>query len=94
MYHDDREEIVRLPAPEIAEKELVGFNTGIRPYRKGGIRLDITGVGMKSIFHNYGHGGGGVSLCFGSCKQSLEKYDFYTSSTEQKPKTVTVLGSG
>lgn len=35
---------------------------GIRPFRKAGIRLEKDMIGSKTIIHNYGHGGAGVSL--------------------------------
>lgn len=35
---------------------------GIRPFRKAGIRLEKDTIGSKTIIHNYGHGGAGVSL--------------------------------
>lgn len=94
MIHEDRQEIVKLTLPDISVKQVVGFNTGIRPFRKKGIRVEIEPLGSKTILHNYGHGGGGVSLSFGSCKQALEKFDRHCRSTGQLPKKVTVIGSG
>ena len=44
----------------------MGSASGIRPYRKGGIRLESEHIGNKYIIHNYGHGGGGFSLSYGS----------------------------
>jgi len=38
---------------------------GLRPYRKVGPRLEAARLGSKDIVHNYGHGGGGVSLSWG-----------------------------
>lgn len=38
---------------------------GLRPFRKNGFRLDTARLGRKDIVHNYGHGGGGVSLAWG-----------------------------
>lgn len=34
--------------------------------RKGGIRLEHEIINGKHFFHNYGHGGAGVSLAYGS----------------------------
>lgn len=94
MIHDDRQEIVKLVEPDISEKQVVGFNTGLRPYREKGIRIEVEKIGTKSVLHNYGHGGGGVSLFFGSCKQAMEKFDEYCLKTKSSPKSVTVIGSG
>ncbi len=38
---------------------------GLRPFRKNGFRLETARLGRKDIVHNYGHGGGGVSLAWG-----------------------------
>ncbi len=37
-----------------------------RPFRAGGPRLDVERVGQKTVVHNYGHGGSGWSLSWGS----------------------------
>jgi len=61
---------------------------GLRPFRKPGPRLEAVKVGTKDVVHNYGHGGGGVSLSWGVAElaASLAK-DF------GRPR-ITVLGSG
>lgn len=38
----------------------------IRPFRAAGPRLDVETVGDKQVVHNYGHGGSGWSLSWGS----------------------------
>jgi glycine/D-amino acid oxidase-like deaminating enzyme len=37
-----------------------------RPFRAQGPRLDVEQVGTKTVVHNYGHGGSGWSLSWGS----------------------------
>src|SRR5262245_37507951 len=37
-----------------------------RPFRAQGPRLDVEKVGSKTVVHNYGHGGSGWSLSWGS----------------------------
>ncbi len=37
-----------------------------RPFRAQGPRLDVEKVGAKTVVHNYGHGGSGWSLSWGS----------------------------
>ncbi|HEX7158344.1 MAG TPA: FAD-dependent oxidoreductase [Edaphobacter sp.] len=50
-----------------------------RPFRAAGPRLDIERVGDKVVVHNYGHGGSGWSLSWGSAdvvvKKALEALD-------------------
>jgi len=58
-------------APGVAEARLVREAVGLRPCRRGGVRLsqgsDI-GSGLK-VVHNYGHGGSGVTLSWGCAGQ-------------------------
>jgi glycine/D-amino acid oxidase-like deaminating enzyme len=61
---------------------------GLRPFRKPGPRLEAVKVGSRNVVHNYGHGGGGVSLSWGVAElaATLAKQNSYDS--------VAVLGSG
>lgn len=43
---------------------------GLRPYREGSVRLEAEQVNGTTIVHNYGHGGAGVTLCWGSARMA------------------------
>jgi glycine/D-amino acid oxidase-like deaminating enzyme len=45
----------------------------LRPFRAAGPRLDVEMVGDKRVVHNYGHGGAGWSLSWGSSAIAVEK---------------------
>jgi D-amino-acid oxidase len=45
----------------------------LRPFRAAGPRLDVERVGEKIVVHNYGHGGSGWSLSWGSSSVAVEK---------------------
>jgi D-amino-acid oxidase len=45
----------------------------LRPFRAAGPRLDTERVGDKTVVHNYGHGGSGWSLSWGSSSLAVEK---------------------
>jgi glycine/D-amino acid oxidase-like deaminating enzyme len=45
----------------------------LRPFRAAGPRLEIERVGDKTVVHNYGHGGSGWSLSWGSSSIAVEK---------------------
>jgi glycine/D-amino acid oxidase-like deaminating enzyme len=45
----------------------------LRPFRAAGPRLDVERVGDKIVVHNYGHGGSGWSLSWGSSSVAVEK---------------------
>ena len=45
----------------------------LRPFRAAGPRLEVERVGDKIVVHNYGHGGSGWSLSWGSSGIAVEK---------------------
>ncbi len=45
---------------------------GLRPYRRQGFVVRAEGLGEKRLVHNYGHGGGGITLSWGSSKLATE----------------------
>ncbi len=44
---------------------------GLRPFRRTGFRVEAQRFGDRTVIHNYGHGGGGVSLSWGSAHLAL-----------------------
>ena len=86
-------EVVKLTPPQRPTKEnIVGYNFGIRPYRKGGVRLERQEFRNKVFYHNYGHGGGGVSLAYGCSKYIVDL--FIKSGDSNNNKEVAVIGCG
>lgn len=59
-----------------------------RPFRAAGPRLDVERVGDATIVHNYGHGGSGWSLSWGSAEIAVGK------AMAASPETVAVVGCG
>jgi len=61
-------------APVLASTERIfQITVCARPFRAAGPRLDIERVGEKTVVHNYGHGGSGWSLSWGSSAIAVEK---------------------
>jgi len=68
-----RQEMQReITTPDFSKEAVLDYKAGIRPYRKGGIRLDAEYYRDKLIIHDYGHGGSGISLSWGSARLSLK----------------------
>jgi glycine/D-amino acid oxidase-like deaminating enzyme len=44
-----------------------------RPFRAQGPRIELERVGQKNVVHNYGHGGSGWSLSWGSSAVAVQK---------------------
>ncbi|KAL4493528.1 hypothetical protein ABPG72_007536 [Tetrahymena utriculariae] len=88
-----QKKVIKLTPPTVKLEERIGQKAGLRPYRKGGVRLETEMYGDKKIVHNYGHGGGGVSVGFG---YSLEAVEIFERETMVYPtnRNIAVLGSG
>lgn len=55
-----------LPPIRMRPDRISKITVCLRPFRKAGPRLDVETVGDKRVVHNYGHGGSGWSLSWGS----------------------------
>lgn len=53
---------------DIEEYPRKGF-FGYRPGRRGGVRLELVQEFGRPVIHNYGHGGGGVTLSWGCAEK-------------------------
>lgn len=60
----------------------------LRPFRAAGPRLDVETIGAKKVVHNYGHGGSGWSLSWGSAALAAAR------AMELSPARVAVIGCG
>jgi glycine/D-amino acid oxidase-like deaminating enzyme len=66
------------PVPPLAvvnarPERIMNLTVCLRPFRAAGPRLDTETVGDKLVVHNYGHGGSGWSLSWGSAREVLPK---------------------
>ena len=76
-------------APVRAEKDrLFDITVCLRPFRAAGPRLDTEQVGRKLVVHNYGHGGSGWSLSWGSASIALRK------AMTVSPRRIAIIGCG
>jgi len=53
-------------APRITNDRIVRVITGLRPFRPQGFVVKREQFDAKTVIHNYGHGGGGITLSWGS----------------------------
>ena len=85
-------------SPGLARSELVPVRVswdqvqrtvvGLRPFRQSGFRVERESFGGKELIHNYGHGGQGLSLCWGSSELAVDQ----VASTA--PQRCAVIGCG
>jgi len=57
---------LQLPPLYASTDRITRITVCTRPFRAQGPRLDVEQLGTKTIVHNYGHGGSGWSLSWGS----------------------------
>ena len=57
----------------VSDSRVIKDIAGLRPYRNSGFVVRSERIGTKDIVHNYGHGGAGISLCWGSSHLAMEK---------------------
>jgi glycine/D-amino acid oxidase-like deaminating enzyme len=62
----------------------------LRPFRAAGPRLDVERLGDKVVVHNYGHGGSGWSLSWGSADVVVRK----AIAASNGSKETAVIGCG
>jgi len=55
-----------LPPVRASMDRVTRITVCTRPFRADGPRLDVEQIGHKTVVHNYGHGGSGWSLSWGS----------------------------
>lgn len=79
---------IRLQPFDLRADQITDIKVCLRPFRAMGPRFDVEHVGNKLVFHNYGHGGSGWSLSWGSASVVVEK----VSTTLQRK--VAVIGCG
>jgi glycine/D-amino acid oxidase-like deaminating enzyme len=72
----------------VDESLVIRTVAGLRPYRREGFVVRREPLGDKALVHNYGHGGGGITLSWGSSKLAIEL------GLQGHSGPVAVLGSG
>lgn len=77
-----------LTPPQVSFDRIIRTTVGLRPHRDGGFVLRAEKIGAKTIIHNYGHGGTGMSLAWGL---GVAVADLVRETGERR---VAVLGAG
>lgn len=72
----------------VSANELIDVRCCIRAFRAQGCRLDAEQLGDTLVVHNYGHGGSGWSLSWGSAEIAVAK------AMSVVPTEVAVIGCG
>jgi glycine/D-amino acid oxidase-like deaminating enzyme len=61
-----------LPRVRVSADREIRTVVGLRPFRPSGFRVAKEMVGETAVVHNYGHGGGGITLSWGTSKLATD----------------------
>ncbi len=78
----------RFAPVNVSEDRVIRTVVGLRPYRRSGFVVRTETIDGKTIVHNYGHGGGGVTLSWGTAHLAVEQ------ALPTNAKRMAVLGAG
>ena len=79
---------VRLPPVNVAWDRVIRTTIGLRPHRPSGFVLRAEKLDDKTIIHNFGHGGSGMSLSWGCASMATDL------ALPHSDRRAAVLGSG
>jgi len=57
---------------QVSPDRIIRTVAGLRPYRSSGFVVRAEKLGDKAVVHNYGHGGGGITLSWGTSHLAME----------------------
>jgi D-amino-acid oxidase len=77
-----------LPPIRASTDRIYDMAVCLRPFRAAGPRLDTERLGNTLVVHNYGHGGSGWSLSWGSSAIAVAK------AMQASPSEIAVIGCG
>lgn len=79
---------LRLAPVRVSFDRIIRATVGLRPHRPSGFVLRAEQMDGKTLVHNYGHGGAGMSLSWGTGQMAAEL------ALEQGSRRAAVLGCG
>jgi D-amino-acid oxidase len=62
----------KLPRVRVSRDRIIREIVGLRPFRSEGFVVETQRIGNKLIVHNYGHGGAGITLSWGTATQAVD----------------------
>ena len=86
---------VRRFAPvDVSADRVIRTAVGLRPFRESGYLVKAEQLGRKLLVHNYGHGGGGISLSWGTAAEALQETRSYLATHPRRAGKFAVVGCG
>jgi D-amino-acid oxidase len=79
---------VSLPRLELSWDRVINTTVGLRPHRDSGFVVKAVTRGERLLVHDYGHGGAGMSLAWGTGALAADL------ALKQEARTAAVIGAG
>ena len=79
---------LRLPVVNASWDRVIRTTIGLRPHRPSGFVLKADRFGAKTLIHNFGHGGAGMSLSWGTGSMAADM------ALPHQDRRAAVMGSG
>jgi D-amino-acid oxidase len=76
----------RFAPVRVARNRIIREVVGLRPYRAEGFLVDAERVGNKLLIHNYGHGGAGITLSWGTASLALDLARDFLAARASRPQ--------
>ena len=73
---------------KVSQERVIRTVAGLRPFRSSGFRVEPESVDSRLLIHNYGHGGGGITLSWGTSHLAME------IAMQSQHRRCAVLGCG
>jgi D-amino-acid oxidase len=67
------EPVRRFAKVRVSDDRVIRTVVGLRPFRPAGFRVEAAKLDGKIIVHNYGHGGGGMTMSWGTANLAVEQ---------------------
>jgi D-amino-acid oxidase len=64
---------LRLPRVHVSPDRVIRTVVGLRPFRPSGFVVRAEKLGEKLVVHNYGHGGAGITLSWGTAQLAVDE---------------------
>jgi D-amino-acid oxidase len=78
----------RFARVHVSEDRIIRTVVGLRPFRPSGFVVRADKIGDQTVVHNYGHGGGGITLSWGTSELAVDE------AWKTGEKRFAVLGCG
>ena len=80
----------RFARVDVSEDRVIRTVAGLRPFRSEGFVLRAERAGDKLLVHDYGHGGGGVTLSWGTAQLAADEISSWAGAKDR----CAVIGAG